>query len=133
MHIREREESMKTKTQFEIVVSTLVLVLLIGTLAYHNLEGWGYVDSFYFTGMTMTTVGYGDLHPTTDLSKIFTVFFAFAGVGVSLFALSLIAAQYFERREIFMEKQFIRDIRKSFDKKEIRRKRNKILSGAKDL
>ena len=90
---------MKTSTKIEIVVTTVVVVMVIGTLVYHSLEGWGYVDSFYVTGMTMTTIGYGDLHPTTPISKIFTVFFAFGGVGISLFALSLFAAAYFEHRE----------------------------------
>jgi len=82
---------MHRTTQLEIIITTLIGVVLIGTFTYHNLEGWGYVDSFYFTGITMTTIGYGDLHPTTAASKIFTVFFAFGGVGISLFALSLVA------------------------------------------
>ncbi|MDX2478101.1 MAG: potassium channel family protein [Gammaproteobacteria bacterium] len=32
--------------------------------------------------MTMTTIGYGDLTPTTDISKIFTVIYTFIGIGV---------------------------------------------------
>jgi voltage-gated potassium channel len=125
--------AMRTQTQLEIVISTVVIVMLIGTFAYHNLEGWGYIDSFYFTGITMTTIGYGDLYPTTAVAKIFTVFFAFGGVGISLFALSLIATSYFERRERIimgdrLQKKLKRSLKNS-ENKRIRRK-EKIIEGS---
>jgi hypothetical protein len=44
--------------------------------------------------MTMTTVGFGDFHPTSTVSKMFTLFFAFAGVGLSLFVLTALASRY---------------------------------------
>jgi hypothetical protein len=126
---------MKTTRKIEIVISTLAVILAIGTIAYHNLEGWSYVDSFYFTGVTMTTIGYGDLTPTTDISKIFTVFFAFAGVSVSLFALTLIATNYFERREkkmgILLERRFLDDMKKSLDPKVRSKKRRDLINGSK--
>ena len=114
---------MKTSTKIEIVITTLVVVALVGTIVYHNLEHWGYVDSFYVTGMTMTTIGYGDLHPTTPISKIFTVFFAFGGVGISLFALSLFAAAYFEHREKKIEDALHRKLLKGLKGNEEERKR----------
>jgi voltage-gated potassium channel Kch len=43
------------------------------------------VDAFYFTVVTITTLGYGDIVPQGDLSKIFTVFYALTGI-VLLFA-----------------------------------------------
>ena len=49
----------------------------------------------------MTTVGYGDITPRTDAGKIFTIFFVFAGVGIALYGLSLIAAHFVEVREEF--------------------------------
>ena len=123
---------MRTTTQLEIVVSTIVIVMVIGTFAYHGMEHWGYVDSFYFTGMTMTTIGYGDLHPTSSISKIFTVFFAFGGVGISLFALSLFATTYFERRERKMgetlQRRLIESVKKSRDGH--KRRRRDIIAGS---
>jgi voltage-gated potassium channel len=125
---------MKQTTKIEIVLLTLAMVVLAGTVAYHILEGWSYVDSFYFTGITMTTIGYGDLYPTNDLSKIFTVFFAFGGVSIMLFTLSFIATQYFERRErkfgVLLERRFIDDMKKSFSRKEIKKKSRKIVAGS---
>ncbi len=118
---------MKTLTKIEIAISTLVLIMIIGTVSYHYLEGWTYVDSFYFTGVTMTTVGYGDLHPTSNLSKIFTVLFAFAGIGITLFTVSLLATQYFETREkrfgIQIERRFLEDLKKNFNMKVFRKRR----------
>ena len=55
------------------------------------------VDGFYFTAMTVTTIGYGDLVPTTDLSKIATVGFALSGVAIFLYALSAITSSYISR------------------------------------
>lgn len=56
--------------------------LLTGTVVYHLLEDWGWVDSFYFTVITLTTVGYGDFSPTTTASKLFTVVYIFGGISL---------------------------------------------------
>jgi len=66
------------------LVLLTVVILLVGTIAFHLLEGWDYLDSFYFSVMTLTTIGYGDLVPTTQVSKMFTVVFVFMGVGIIL-------------------------------------------------
>jgi hypothetical protein len=59
-------------------------VLLIGTFAYHWLEGWSYLDSLYFCVISLATVGYGDLVPTTPIAKIFTMLYIVNGIGVLL-------------------------------------------------
>jgi hypothetical protein len=69
----------------------VVVILLIGTFCYHRLEGWGWLDSFYFSSISLTTVGYGDLAPKTDPGKIFTIIYIFSGVGVILVFLAAVA------------------------------------------
>lgn len=66
-----------------------LILILIGTFAYHQIEGWGYLDSVYFTVITVTTIGYGDLTPQTDIGKIFTMFFAVTGIAVAFYVISL--------------------------------------------
>lgn len=62
----------------------LVLGLTVGAVFYHIVEGLAPVDAVYFAAMTMTTVGYGDFVPMTDVGKIFTAIYAFVGIGVFL-------------------------------------------------
>jgi voltage-gated potassium channel len=65
-----------------------VLILLSGTIFYRSVEGWSWIDALYFSVTTISTVGFGDLAPRTDIGKLFTVVYIFVGVGVfvALFA-----------------------------------------------
>ena len=60
------------------------LMLLVGVLVYHWLEGWDYIDALYFCVITLATIGYGDLTPTTPEAKLFTVFYVLNGIGILL-------------------------------------------------
>ena len=76
---------------------SLVFLLSIGTLTFKHIEGWSTLDAFYFTGMTMLTVGYGDIAPKTPLGKIVSVLFGFLSVGIALYAVNLIARLAFRQ------------------------------------
>lgn len=71
----------------EILVAVVVVVVGIGTVVYHGLEDWSWIDSFYFSVVTLSTVGYGDMAPSTDASKLFTV--AYLATGISLLGASV--------------------------------------------
>lgn len=58
------------------------LILLAGTLFYHYVEGWRWLDALYFSVITLTTVGYGDFSPKTDAGKLFTIVYIFVGLGI---------------------------------------------------
>ena len=64
-----------------LTIAALVLVVT-GSVVYRWLEDWSWVDSVYFSVVAVTTVGFGDLTPTTDASKVFTI--GYLVVGVSL-------------------------------------------------
>jgi voltage-gated potassium channel Kch len=71
----------KDRTYRNLSISTL-LVLANGTIVYHFVEGWRWLDSLYFSVITLTTVGYGDLSPQTDFGKIFTIIYILTGIGI---------------------------------------------------
>ncbi|RIK18829.1 MAG: two pore domain potassium channel family protein [Anaerolineae bacterium] len=59
-------------------------MLLVGVLVYHWLEGWSLLDALYFCVITLATIGYGDLTPTTPEAKLFTIFYVINGIGILL-------------------------------------------------
>lgn len=65
-------------------------LLLTGTIFYMLVEKWSMVDAFYFSVTTLTTVGFGQPAPTTDVGKIFTAFFVLSGVGMFLAVINAI-------------------------------------------
>lgn len=53
---------------------------IVGIIFYTQSEGWPVVDTIYFTTVTISTVGYGDFHPNSDSSRLFTVFYMLFGI-----------------------------------------------------
>ncbi len=68
------------------------IVIGIGAVLYHWLEGWDWLDSFYFVVITLTTIGYGDLHPTTPITKLLTIFYGINGIVLLLMLFDVIRA-----------------------------------------
>ena len=87
------------KPNFRSTLLIATLILISGTLFYWSVEGWSVVDAIYFCIMTLTTIGYGDLYPTSDVSKIFTCFYAIAGIGVFVALITQIAQAQIEKKE----------------------------------
>jgi voltage-gated potassium channel Kch len=89
---------MQGKVTISSALILLVILLTAGTLVYHHLEKWSYVDSLYFSTTTLTTIGYGDLHPTSSESRLFTVFYIMGGVSTGFIALMAVAKHFFENK-----------------------------------
>jgi len=78
-----------------VVAGALVLT---GTLFYWRFEDWTIIEALYFSVVTLTTVGYGDLHPTSAGTEIFTIFYILTGIGVFVALLASIAQQYIAQK-----------------------------------
>jgi len=82
-----------------IIVSILmILVIAIGTAGYMAIEGWDLTDSLYMAVITLTTVGYGEIHKVSKAGQIFTIFFIFTGVGISMYVLGAVVQFVIEGR-----------------------------------
>lgn len=67
---------------YKIIAGAALGLLVVGTVVYHYLESWSWVDSLYFSTVAVTTVGFGDITPSTDASKLFTVAYILTGVAI---------------------------------------------------
>ena len=79
------EGSSVTPRATKIMVAILLAYICVGAVFYHSIENWKWLDSFYFTVVTLATVGYGDFTPKTDAGKLFTMPFIFIGIGMFVY------------------------------------------------
>ncbi len=75
--------------------------ILVGSasVVYHFVEGWTWLDSVYFSVITISTIGYGDFSPKTDLGKLFTIFYVLAGLGLFVTTATAIADSIVSRAD----------------------------------
>ncbi len=65
----------------------LVAMPVVGTVGYMLIEGWGFMDSLYMSVITLTTVGYREVHPLDRAGQAFTMAYTLVGVGVIFYGL----------------------------------------------
>nr|WP_286193752.1 potassium channel family protein [Tropicibacter sp. R16_0] len=66
-------------------------MILWASVFYRLVEGWSWLDSIYFSVVTISTVGFGDFSPETAAGKIFTMFYILVGLGIFVAAATTIA------------------------------------------
>ena len=74
-----------------LAAALLAIVFLGGTVGYALIEEWSAWDAFYMTVITVTTVGYREVHDLSFAGQAFTVLLLFGGVGAVLYTLTLVA------------------------------------------
>ena len=104
MFLRSLYELIK-KPETRALLTSVVFVLILGTYVFHNLEGWSWLDSLYFSVITLTTVGYGDFSPQTDMGKIFTMIYIFVELGILFGFVDVIGEHIVNRRMEHIEKR----------------------------
>ncbi len=85
---------------FSILIS--ILVLTAGTLGYMAIEGWAFVDALYMKVITISTVGFKEVHPVGEEGRLFTVFLVFCGVGFTLYVAAAVVQFMVEGRIRFI-------------------------------
>ena len=92
------------KHVYKLIVMLAILTITSGTIVYHIAEHWSWLNSYYFSVVTLSTVGYGDFVPTTPFAKIFTTLYIFVGVGILTTFITVTmkrrGAKMIEKREI---------------------------------
>lgn len=108
---------MTTLRRIFLLGISLGVIILLGSLGYVWLEGWSFFDALYLTVITLTTVGYGDLHPTTPAGKLYTIVLILVGVGFMLYVITSLARVVVEGeiREVLGRRKLLKQIKKLHD------------------
>jgi voltage-gated potassium channel len=77
--------------RFRLPAVMLAAVIVFGITGYALIEGWGLLDCFYMTIITISTVGYTEVHPLSTAGRIFTSVLIVVGVGTMLFGFGVFA------------------------------------------
>ena len=77
--------------QLVLAVIIVGVVISLGTVGYVVIEGWSFFDALYMTVITVTTVGYSEVHPLSPAGRIFTIVLAISGVGTLFYVLGNVA------------------------------------------
>ena len=75
---------------FRIPIILTILIMLFGTLGYIWIDNFSLMDAIYQTGITFTTVGFGEIAPISPFGRLFTIFLIIAGFAVFSYAVGII-------------------------------------------
>jgi len=78
------------RTRIYMAIFLLVLLLAIGVFGFKFMSNYSWIDAIYMTVITITTVGFGEVQPLDEFSKIFTVCLILASVVIVGYALTVI-------------------------------------------
>ncbi len=80
-------------SEFRVLLLLASFTIIIGVLFYRFYEGWTWIESLYFCVVTLTTVGFGDMAPSSDVSMLFTTVYIIIGLGIFLLFVNTLSAQ----------------------------------------
>ena len=68
-----------------------VAIVVVGSVGYVVIEGWSWIDAFYMAIITVTTVGFGEVHPLTSAGRLFTSVLVVLGVAAITYSFTALA------------------------------------------
>ena len=93
------------KFRLKIYFAIFIVLLAVGSIGFMVFENMSLTNAIYFSIVTMATVGYGDIHPQTEIGKILTIIIIIGGVGTFLSVVASITDVFVNRREEKIRKE----------------------------
>lgn len=103
---------MRALRNVKFLAAALLCVAMIGTAGFHYIEHWSWFDGFYMVLTTLTTIGYQEVHPLSQVGRYFNVGIILAGVGLVFLILGALgqALLEFEFNNLFGRRRMEREI-----------------------
>jgi len=88
---------MGPEKRIKLAICMVLFFLATGTVGYALIDGYSFLDAFYMTVITITTVGYGEIQQLSGAGRVFTIFLILSGVGSIAFAAGAFTELIIER------------------------------------
>lgn len=110
-------EGVEKKFNLAIILAALVFMLTAGTVGYHAIEGWSFLDSLYMAVITITTVGFGEIKPLSATGRVFTMFYILGGVSLVTYTIGTLTRMVIEGevQQLFGRRRTMTKIKKLRD------------------
>lgn len=90
----ESPRDMLLRLRFSVGLGMAVVV--VGTVGYRLIEGWSWLESFWMVMITLTTIGFGEIHPLSDLGRMFTLLLIGGGLSIATYVATSVTRQLVE-------------------------------------
>lgn len=87
---------MNTRRRFTTAISGFVIIVTTGTVGYMLIEGWSFIDSLYMTIITISTVGFEEVHTLDTAGRAFNIFLIIGGTSVMLYTVTSVVQYLLE-------------------------------------
>jgi len=87
---------MNTRRRFVTAISGFTIVVITGTVGYMAIEGWSFIDSLYMTIITISTVGFEEVHALGTMGRAFNILLIIGGTSVMLYTLTSVVQYLLE-------------------------------------
>ncbi len=96
----------------KFIAATLLVLVVVGVAGFHFIEGWTWFDGFYMVLTTVTSLGYGEIHPLSHTGRVFNSFIIITGVGLALLLVGGASRTLleFELQSVFGRRRMDREI-----------------------
>lgn len=103
---------MNALRNLRILFGMLALLMIVGIVGYHFIEGWSWFDGLYMVLTTFTTIGYSEVHPLSTAGRVFNIFLIVVGVALVFLIIGALtqALIEFEFNQFFGRRRMQREI-----------------------
>ncbi len=103
-----------TLRKFLLLTAILLALLVFGSLGFVWLEGWDFFDALYMTVTTLSTVGYGEIHPLSKVGRVYNMALILTGMGVLAYIITFLARVVVEGeiKEVLGKRSLLKNIQR---------------------
>jgi voltage-gated potassium channel len=83
-------------SRLKIALFLLLIIIGLGTAGYTTIEGWSAFEAFYMTIITISSVGFGEIHPLSITGRVLTIIIIISGISVLTYSLGQVARIFVE-------------------------------------